>query len=147
MNNKTERRIEILTNQISSTSLKQNNLINTIESIHSNLNLTEGEVLSFLHPNGCLEITLNRHKAYNALNMKMIQILTFLFENAKEKEIVKFVMLTSQHPKAFCAGGDIKPLSTESFDSKKFFESEYYLDLFIAQFPKPVVCLINGIGK
>ena len=149
MKSQVERRIEIIKNQINSkpkNEIKTNKVNNEIESIYSTLNFKEGEVLSFLHPNGCLEINLNRPKAYNALSQKMIDLLTILFENSKNVEIVKFILLTSKHPKAFCAGGDIKPLTSNPEYSSNFFKTEYYLDLFISKFPKPVLVLINGIG-
>ncbi len=60
------------------------------------------------------------------------------------------VVLASTSPKAFCAGGDIRTIREHSLAgdaeaSERFFASEYRLNARIAEYPVPVVSLIDGL--
>lgn len=95
-------------------------------------------------------ITLNRPHRYNAIDLDTIsEILTFLSETRKN-DSVKKIILTSAHPKAFCAGGDIRM----AYDAIKnndinygiaFFEAEYRLIYILATYSKPIISLVNGL--
>ena len=95
-------------------------------------------------------ITLNRPHRYNAVDLDTVsEMLTFLNE-ARENDSVKKIILISTHPKAFCAGGDIRM----AYDAIKnhdiqyaitFFEAEYKLVHDLATYPKPVISLVNGL--
>jgi enoyl-CoA hydratase/carnithine racemase len=63
------------------------------------------EIFSNEHKNGCLEIVLNKPKSFNALSLSMINKLTSIFQKAKKNKEIKFILLTSNCEKAFCAGG------------------------------------------
>jgi enoyl-CoA hydratase/carnithine racemase len=75
----------------------------------------------------------------------MILELTDIFLAARDDPLVKFIILTSHHPKAFCAGGDIKQLIGKVSDGALFFKAEFQLLQLIARFQKPVISLLNGI--
>ncbi len=95
-------------------------------------------------------ITLNRPQRYNASNLETItQIAEFLSE-CRENTKIKKIIISSDHPKAFCAGGDIKAaydaMNTKNLDdAKAFFELEYKLIYSLATYPKPIISLVNGL--
>ncbi|MDH5581683.1 MAG: enoyl-CoA hydratase/isomerase family protein, partial [Bdellovibrionales bacterium] len=55
----------------------------------------------------------------------------------------------SSQDRAFCAGGDVKSLYHSMLKSpdfaKEFFKHEYFLDHYIHQYKKPIICLAHGI--
>ena len=93
-------------------------------------------------------LTLNRPKALNALSLDMVrQMHAQLVDWAADLQ-VRSVLVRGAGEKAFCAGGDVRAL----YDSYRaddglwlqFFEEEYALDLYIAEYPKPYVALMDG---
>lgn len=100
---------------------------------------------------GCAAvITLNRPHRYNATDLETIlQIAEFLNE-LRQNDKIKKVILTSDHPKAFCAGGDIHAAyiamkNNDLSQGKVFFDAEYQLVYDLATYPKPVISLVNGL--
>nr|WP_296770816.1 enoyl-CoA hydratase/isomerase family protein [Rhodococcus sp. (in: high G+C Gram-positive bacteria)] len=94
-------------------------------------------------------ITLCRGEALNALTTTMIAELDEHLEHWRSAGLTA-VVLRSASAKAFCAGGDIRAiqensLALDSEASEKFFASEYRLNQKIAEYPIPVVSLIDGI--
>lgn len=95
-------------------------------------------------------IVLNRPQQYNATNLETIQkIAQFLSECSKNNQVEK-IIITSEHPKAFCAGGDIRA----AYEAMKnndlelgpnFFNAEYKLVYDLATYPKPIISLVNGL--
>jgi enoyl-CoA hydratase len=59
------------------------------------------------------------------------------------------VLLDGAGDRGFCAGGDIRALydaaKTGSSLPAQFWSTEYYLDVLIARYPKPVVALMDGV--
>ncbi|KAJ1517837.1 hypothetical protein HMI54_003787 [Coelomomyces lativittatus] len=95
-------------------------------------------------------ITLNRPKAFNALNLNMIQQIKQKLQVWEESDQANVIILKSDHPKAFCAGGDVKTIvqKLNSGDSEyglQFFTHEYQLNHLIGTFRKPIVALMDGI--
>jgi len=92
-------------------------------------------------------ITLNRPEALNALNIEMAeQFSVKLNEWAKAKNIKR--ILLKGEGEHFCAGGDVKRvhLSHNKSDlKKKFFSTEYKLNLQIYDFPKPYLSIWKGV--
>ncbi|RKP10707.1 ClpP/crotonase-like domain-containing protein, partial [Thamnocephalis sphaerospora] len=92
---------------------------------------------------------LNRPEAYNALNLGMVRTMTPQLQAWEQSDLCKVIMLKSDHPKAFCAGGDVK--NVISLAKKKdptalsFFEEEYQLNHLIATLRTPFVAIMNGI--
>lgn len=103
------------------------------------------EILIEVYENGCLLILLNRHEAYNALSLNMIERLREILESSKKDKKIEFIIITSRHPKSFCSGGDIKKLSENEEYSFDFFSKEFQLFQMISKYPKPIISLIQGI--
>src|SRR6201991_96666 len=92
-------------------------------------------------------VTLNRPKVLNALNHSTWNDLRVAFEDARDDETVRGVILTGAGDKAFIAGADISELATVS--SVQAEESSSYgqevLNL-IENLGKPVIAAINGFA-
>lgn len=95
-------------------------------------------------------IELERPKALNALSTGMIRAMLAALERWREDPEVLAVVVRSDHPRAFCAGGDIRFLY-ESFQRDDqaardtFFSEEYRLNHAIFTYPKPYIALLNGV--
>jgi len=95
-------------------------------------------------------IELERPKALNALSTGMIRGMHAALDAWREDPDVLAVVVRSQHPRAFCAGGDIRFLY-ESFQRgdeaarDTFFIEEYRLNHAIFTYPKPYIALMNGV--
>src|SRR4030095_10141593 len=96
---------------------------------------------------GIAYVTLNRPNVLNALNKATWQDLRTAFEDARDDETVRGVILTGAGDKAFIAGADISELATVS--AVKAEESSSYgqdvLNL-IENLGKPVIAAINGFA-
>ncbi|MGA6222090.1 enoyl-CoA hydratase/isomerase family protein [Streptomyces umbrinus] len=106
------------------------------------------EVLADVH-RGVGRILLNRPKALNALTTGMVAAIDRVLA-AWEHTPLSAVVLASAGTKAFCAGGDIRTIREHSLAgdaeaSERFFASEYRLNARIAEYPVPVVSLIDGV--
>ncbi|KAI9291008.1 ClpP/crotonase [Neoconidiobolus thromboides FSU 785] len=92
---------------------------------------------------------LNRGAAFNALNLNMIRNMTPQLESWEQSDLCKVILLKSNHPKAFCSGGDIKALasSAKNKDSNgaTFFKEEYQLNHKIGTLNTPFVAIMDGI--
>jgi enoyl-CoA hydratase/carnithine racemase len=95
-------------------------------------------------------IELERPKALNALSTGMIRTMHAALDQWRENPDVLAVVVRSQHPRAFCAGGDIRFLyetaqrgELEARDT--FFTEEYRLNHAIFTYPKPYIALMNGV--
>jgi len=72
-------------------------------------------VMVTLHPNGVLELQLNRPKALNALSLSMLHEMKIYVEGALvgkscggEGAVKALILTASEDSRAFSAGGDIK---------------------------------------
>ncbi|WP_144143222.1 enoyl-CoA hydratase/isomerase family protein [Paraburkholderia sp. BCC1884] len=95
-------------------------------------------------------IELERPKALNALSTGMIRAIHAALEQWREDPDVLAVVVRSQHPRAFCAGGDIRFLYESAqrgeHDARdEFFIEEYRLNHAIFTYPKPYIALMNGV--
>ena len=95
-------------------------------------------------------IELERPKALNALSTAMIRTMHAALDQWRDDPDVLAVVVRSQHPRAFCAGGDIRFLyeSTQrgEHDARDvFFTGEYRLNHVIFTYPKPYIALMNGV--
>ncbi|WP_144113657.1 enoyl-CoA hydratase/isomerase family protein [Paraburkholderia sp. BCC1886] len=95
-------------------------------------------------------IELERPKALNALSTGMIRAIHAALEQWREDPDVLAVVIRSQHPRAFCAGGDIRFLYEsakrgEDAARDTFFTEEYRLNHAIFTYPKPYIALMNGV--
>lgn len=92
--------------------------------------------------------TLNRPQVLNALNHEMVQLLQEQLLLWKEKPEIKAVLIRAVEGRAFCAGGDLKPVYEKKQDPEQalaFFEAEYRLNRTIYHYPKPYIALLDGI--
>ena len=95
------------------------------------------------------EITLNRPRALNALNDEMRDaILGLLPEFAGDPETYA-VILRSNSPRAFCAGGDVRELTALAARGPELAAAsvgnEYFMNWALDCFTKPIVSLIDGM--
>ena len=95
-------------------------------------------------------ITLNRPKAYNALNRELAEQLLDALIRCDEDESVRAVVITGKGP-SFCSGGDIKQMMTavESDGHAGAFLKTLTVSLHeaiatIAHMNKPVIMAVNG---
>lgn len=100
------------------------------------------------------QVTLNRPKAMNALNLSMVRTLTEQLLKLNSDPSVAAVVLQGAGGRAFCAGGDIKVLTAGKDGAPEaraaqeaFFREEYTLDHLIARSSafKPYVALLEGL--
>ncbi|WP_328744254.1 enoyl-CoA hydratase/isomerase family protein [Streptomyces sp. NBC_00285] len=106
------------------------------------------EIVTGVH-RGVGRILLNRPKALNALTTDMVAAIDGVLA-AWEDTPLSAVLIASTSAKAFCAGGDIRTIREHSLAgdakaSERFFASEYRLNARIAEYPVPVVSLIDGL--
>lgn len=95
-------------------------------------------------------LTLNRPRAINALDLGMIDDLAAALDAWEHDAEVDVVVLEGAGERGFCAGGDVRGLYTqivggEPEATSRFFRAEYALNARIAEYPKPVVALADGI--
>jgi enoyl-CoA hydratase/carnithine racemase len=95
-------------------------------------------------------IELNRPQALNALSTGMIRAMHAALDDWREDPGVLAVVIHSPHPRAFCAGGDVRFLYElhrrgDHAARDAFFIEEYALDHAIFTYPKPYIALMTGI--
>ncbi|SGZ56521.1 CIC11C00000002101 [Sungouiella intermedia] len=104
----------------------------------------------FHNENMARVITLNRVNKLNSLNTSMVsKIIPRLVEYAK-LDVSNMVILTSNSPKALCAGGDVAECAAQILKgnpgyASDFFQKEYNMNYLIATYSKPYVALMDGI--
>ncbi len=96
---------------------------------------------------GIAYVTVNRPKVLNALNTPTWSDLRRAFEDARDDEAVRGVILTGAGDKAFIAGADISELAqataVEAQQASRF--GQGVLDL-IENLGKPVIAAVNGFA-
>lgn len=108
----------------------------------------EAEVL-FAREGAAGIVTLNRPKALNALTLGMVRAIHPQLKAWAADDAVKVVIVEGAGEKAFCAGGDIRALHDWGKAGDRnvidFYREEYRLNVFIKNYPKPYVALMDGI--
>jgi len=99
---------------------------------------------------GLGQLTLNRPEALNALDLGMIRSLTRTLEVWCDDPDVQAVLLDGAGDRGLCAGGDVRGLYDQivagrAEETGVFFREEYALNALIAEYPKPVVAIADGI--
>jgi enoyl-CoA hydratase len=94
-------------------------------------------------------ITLNRPKALNALTLGMVRAMHPKLKEWAADDAVKLVIVEGAGGKAFSAGGDIRALHDWGKAGDRnvidFYREEYRLNVYIKNYPKPYVALMDGI--
>ena len=87
-------------------------------------------------------IHLNNPKALNSLTSGMCETMHELLDAWRDDDTVGAVIVTSEGERAFCAGGDVRQVSSAGQEdpvaARRFFQIEYAMDTAIAEFPKPI---------
>ncbi|OBH60245.1 3-hydroxyisobutyryl-CoA hydrolase [Mycobacterium mantenii] len=94
-------------------------------------------------------ITLNRPKAINSLNQRMVDALSTILTGWADDDAVRAVVLSGAGERGLCAGGDVVSIyhsaRKDGVEARRFWRDEYLLNAQIAEFPKPYVALMDGI--
>lgn len=95
-------------------------------------------------------IQLNRLKKLNSLNTEMVELITPRLVEYSKSSASNLVILTSNSPKALCAGGDVAECASQISKgnpgyASDFFQKEYNLNYLISTYSKPYVALMDGI--
>jgi len=97
------------------------------------------EVLLVEKTNGIAIVTLNRPESMNALSNELRQALSFVYQDINNDPDIHVILLTGAG-KAFCAGLDLKELSTDGLAV----QDQPREDMFKKGFKAPVIAAING---
>jgi enoyl-CoA hydratase len=95
-------------------------------------------------------VTLNRPHALNAVSLAMVRELARQLAEWERDPRVSRVIVISNDPRAFSAGGDLRALydfggARRYEEALGYFREEYALNARIKNYPKPYVALIDGI--
>lgn len=99
---------------------------------------------------GVGRLVLQRPEALNALDIGMVRGLRAALEAWRDEPDVERILLQGAGERGLCAGGDVRGLaeSIMSGDAERagvFFREEYALNAAIAEYPKPIVALADGV--
>jgi len=102
----------------------------------------------FKNENGIATITLNRPDAYNSVNGALARQWIEALDTCKEDDSIRVVVITG-NGKAFCAGQDLKEVTTP--DLNPGFQNlldEYYGPIItrITELEKPIIAAVNGVA-
>ncbi len=92
-------------------------------------------------------ITINRPDKLNALNADTINELKDVFQDLKNNDSIKAVVITGSGEKAFVAGADISELrNLDMISGKVFSEEGQSVFNLIESMDKPVIAAVNGFA-
>lgn len=95
-------------------------------------------------------LTLDRPEAINALDLGMIEAISAALDAWEHDPDILVVLLDGAGERGLCAGGDVRGLYEQIIagrpaDTGLFFRAEYALNARIAEYPKPIVVIADGI--
>ena len=98
--------------------------------------------------NGVLVLTINREKAYNALNKGTLSEIRHVFEiAANQVDNLKGIVITGAGSKAFVAGADIKEfIGLDAAEGRRLAQNGQDIFFLIERFHKPVIAAVNGFA-
>ena len=99
---------------------------------------------------GVGHLRLNRPRAINALDLTMVRLLSEALARWEDDTEITLVVITGEGERGLCAGGDVRGLHAQivqgqAADTATFFRAEYALNLQIAQYPKPIIAIADGV--
>ena len=107
----------------------------------------EFENILYEEKGAIVQVTVNRPKVLNALNMATMEELRRAFHEIKGKPAVRAVLLTGAGDKAFIAGADIGELSrNDAVAAKEYTHRGQSVLNLIENCGKPVIACINGFA-
>lgn len=94
-------------------------------------------------------ITLTRPKALNALNHGMCLAIEAALDEWRNDPAIRLVLIDAEGDRAFCAGGDVAAVwhAAKAGDPRAgrgFWRDEYRMNAKLAEYPKPLVSLMQG---
>ena len=94
-------------------------------------------------------VLLNRPRAINSLTRDMVVAIRVQLEAWADDLAVRVVSLEGAGDRGLCAGGDVRAVREAHLAGTSggvdFWADEYVLDAQIADYPKPVIALMDGI--
>lgn len=95
-------------------------------------------------------LTLDRPEAINALDLAMIREIDAALDRWERDPDIQVVLLDGAGDRGFCAGGDVRGLhaqivSGRADETATFFRAEYALNARLAEYPKPIVAIADGV--
>ncbi|GAA1466104.1 enoyl-CoA hydratase/isomerase family protein [Microbacterium thalassium] len=99
---------------------------------------------------GIGHLTLNRPRAINALDLGMVRDVIAALDAWETDPEVDLVLLDGAGERGLCAGGDVRGLAEliragRPEETSVFFRAEYAMNARIAEYPKPIVAIADGI--
>lgn len=94
-------------------------------------------------------ITFTRPEALNALTHEMAAEIASAQRDWAEDDAVALILIDAEGDRAFCAGGDLAQIHEagkrgDMFGPAGFWREEYRMNARMAEYPKPVVALMQG---
>lgn len=90
-------------------------------------------------------ITVNRPKALNALNSKVLSAMEQVLESVNDDEDIRVVIITGAGEKAFVAGADIAEMSEMTpLEGTNFSRQGQLVFKSVQDLKKPVIAAVNG---
>ncbi|HLT32435.1 MAG TPA: enoyl-CoA hydratase-related protein [Aquaticitalea sp.] len=98
--------------------------------------------------NNIAYITLNRPEVFNSFNREMALRLQDVLDDCEKNDVVRAIVLTG-NGKAFCAGQDLKEVTSPELNPgfKKILEEHYNpIITRIRNIGKPIIAAVNGVA-
>ncbi|MDC8003300.1 2-(1,2-epoxy-1,2-dihydrophenyl)acetyl-CoA isomerase PaaG [Aureisphaera galaxeae] len=98
--------------------------------------------------NGVARLTLNRPEVFNSFNREMALAFQSALDHAEKDEAIRAIVITGSG-KAFCAGQDLKEVTTPELNPgfKKILEEHYNPIISrIRNIKKPIIAAVNGVA-
>ncbi|MCF6306354.1 MAG: 2-(1,2-epoxy-1,2-dihydrophenyl)acetyl-CoA isomerase PaaG [Flavobacteriaceae bacterium] len=93
-------------------------------------------------------ISLNRPEVFNSFNREMALLLQKTLDDCEKKDEIRTIVITG-NGKAFCAGQDLKEVTTPELNPgfKKILEEHYNpIITRIRNIKKPIIAAVNGVA-
>ncbi len=116
------------------------------ESLRENQNMNKSILVKI--ENSVAFITLNRPEVFNSFNREMALLLQSVLDDCETNTEVRAIVLTG-NGKAFCAGQDLKEVTTPELNPgfKKILEEHYNpIITRIRNTNKPIIAAVNGVA-